>query len=65
MKKANLTPQIFGTGRIIKAENFQSKELYVKWEIVHGIHFKLIEGKIKGETFQSVSQVIYLFFKIN
>ena len=57
MKKANSTPQIFGFGRIIKAENFNTEELYVKWEIIHGTHFKVINGKIKGETFQSVSHV--------
>ena len=58
MKKAYSTPQIFGSGRIVKSENFDSKEMYIKWEIIHGSNFKLIEGKIKGETFQSIAHVI-------
>lgn len=58
MKKAYSTPQIFGTGRIISAENFNTNEMFIKWEIIHGSNFKLIEGKIKGETFQSVAHVI-------
>ncbi len=57
MKKAYSTPQIFGSGRIIKAENFDTNEIYIKWEIVHGSNFKLIDGKIRGETFQSVAHV--------
>jgi hypothetical protein len=58
MKKANLTPQIFASGRIIKAENFNTDEIYIKWEIVHGTHYKVINGQTKGETFQSVSHVM-------
>jgi len=61
MKKAYSTPQIFGSGRITKAENFDTCETYIKWEIIHGSNFKLIDGNIKGETFQSVAHVIFKF----
>jgi len=60
MKNAYSTPQLFGSGRIVKAENFDSSELFIKWEIVSGSNFKLIDGKIKGETFQSVAQVKFI-----
>lgn len=60
MKKAYSTPQIFGSGRIIGAESFDTSEMFIKWEIIHGSNFKLIDGKIKGETFQSVAHVFFI-----
>ena len=59
MKKAYSTPQIFGMGKITRAENFDSNELFIKWEIINGSNYKLIDGKIKGETFQSTAHVLY------
>ena len=57
MQSTHSTPQIFVSGRIVKATNFDADELFLKWERITGTNFKLIEGKIKGETFQGVSQL--------
>jgi hypothetical protein len=61
MQSAYATPQLFITGRILEATNFDSEELFVKYEIIYGSNFKLIEGQTKGETFQAVSHVIIIF----
>jgi hypothetical protein len=57
MKSVSGTPQVFVTGKIVKATNFDSDELFIKWELICGTNIKLIEGKIKGETFQSTSRL--------
>jgi B9 domain-containing protein 2 len=56
MQRTNATPQIFVMGRIIKAKNFDSDEIFVKYWILFGTNFKLLEGGEKGETFQGVAQ---------
>ncbi len=60
MQSTHATPQVFVNGRITNAVNFNSQELFVKWSLILGTNFKLIEGKVKGETFQSVPYVIIL-----
>jgi B9 domain-containing protein 2 len=74
MQSTHATPQIFISGRIISANNFDAEELFVKFEIIYGTNFKLIEGKTKGETFQAVcreggEQIIYfdhpIFFNLS
>ena len=57
MQSTHATPQIYVMGRIVKATNFDSGELFIKWELISGTNFKLIEGKIKGETFQGVVEL--------
>jgi hypothetical protein len=57
MNSTHATPQIFVSGRIKDAMNFDANEIFIKWELVIGTNFKVINGKIKGETFQSVSNV--------
>jgi B9 domain-containing protein 2 len=57
MQKAFATPQIFLSGRIISATNFDADELFVKYEIMHGTNFKIIDGESKGETFQGVTRL--------
>jgi hypothetical protein len=52
MRSAHSTPQIFVTGRITKATNFDCESLFIKWSLNFGTNFKLIEGGLKGETFQ-------------
>lgn len=55
IRNYDATPQIFITGRIIKAEDFDLKEMFVKYKFVYGPNFILIDGKDSGETFQNVS----------
>lgn len=57
MQSTQSTPQIFVNGRITNAVNFDSTEMFIKWELIIGSNFKIIEGKIKGETFQNVSHL--------
>ena len=57
MQSVHATPQIFAMGRIVKASNFEDLELFVKWEIISGSNFKLIEGNSKGETFLGNSRL--------
>lgn len=57
MKSTHSTPQIWIIGRITNAVNFDAKEVFIKWELIIGTNFKLIDGKLRGETFQGVSQL--------
>ena len=55
MLNAYATPQIFIQGRILNANGFNSDELYIKYKIVISSNFSLVDGKLKGETFQCLS----------
>ena len=55
MLNAYATPQIFIQGRILNANGFNSDELYIKYKIVINSNFSLIDGILKGETFQCLS----------
>ena len=55
MQRTNATPQIFIMGRIVKAKNFNAEEIFVKYWILYGSNFKLLEGTEKGETFQGLA----------
>ena len=57
MQTTNATPQIFISGRIISANNFEAEEIFIKYEIIHGTNFKLVDGNTSGETFQAVSHM--------
>ena len=63
MQTTNATPQIFISEGIISANNFEANEIFIKYDIIHGTNFKIVEGDIKGETSQAVShmnqQIIY------
>jgi B9 domain-containing protein 2 len=54
MQTTNATPQIFLNGRIISANNFEADELFIKYEMIYGTNFKVVEGETRGETFQAV-----------
>src|SRR4051794_20433589 len=56
MQTTGATPQIFVNGRIVSASNFDSQEMFIKWGLIIGSNFKVIDGKIKGETFQVVTE---------
>ncbi len=36
MKKAYATQQLFRSGKVMKAKNFDTSEMFIKWEIIHG-----------------------------
>jgi B9 domain-containing protein 2 len=55
MLNAFATPQIYITGRILNANGFNSDELYIKYKILIGSNFTLIDGELEGETFQCLS----------
>ena len=55
MSKAFATPQIFIMGRILNASGFDSDELYLKYKIIFGSDFNIINGESSGETFQSIA----------
>lgn len=55
MQNAFATPQIYLTGRIINAVGFDSNELYLRYQIIIGVNYTLINGVLKGDTFQSLT----------
>ena len=55
MINAFATPQIFLMGRILNAAGFDSNELYLKYSIIFGSDFNIINGQSSGETFQSIA----------
>lgn len=57
MQSVHATPQIFLNGRIASALNFHCSEMFIKYEIIISTNFRLIEGKLKGETFQCIPHV--------
>lgn len=57
MQSTTATPQIFISGRITEASNFDSQEIFIKLDIVHGTNMKIIEGKAHIETFQGLARL--------
>ena len=55
MLNAYATPQIFIQGRILNANGFNSDELYIKYKIIINSNYTLVDGHLKGETFQCLS----------
>ena len=55
MLNAYATPQLFIMGRILNASGFDSEELYLKYDIIFGPNFNVINGVTSGETFQSIA----------
>ena len=53
MLNAFATPQIYIMGRILNACGFDSEELYLKYNIIFGPNFNVVNGETSGETFQS------------
>ena len=49
------TPQLFVTGRLVNAIGFDTEEIYIKYKIIIGDNFTLLNGVLSGETFQAIS----------
>ena len=49
------TPQIYIMGRILNACGFDSEELYLKYNIIFGPNFNVVNGETSGETFQAIA----------
>ena len=55
MLNAFATPQIYIMGRILNACGFDSEELYLKYNIIFGPNFNVVNGETSGETFQAIA----------
>ena len=55
MLTAFATPQIYIMGRILNACGFDSEELYLKYNIIFGPNFNVVNGETSGETFQAIA----------
>ena len=55
MLNAFATPQIYMMGRILNACGFDSEELYLKYNIIFGPNFHVVNGETSGETFQAIA----------
>ena len=55
MLNAYATPQIYIMGRILNACGFDSEELYLKYNIIFGPNFNVVNGETSGETFQAIA----------
>ena len=55
MLNAFATPQLFIMGRILNACGFDSDELYLKYDIIFGPNFSVLNGVTSGERFQSIT----------
>lgn len=53
MIDAFATPQIYLTGRILNAIGFDTDGLYLKYKIIIGTNYNLIDGVLSGQTFVS------------
>jgi len=55
MLNAFARPQLFIMGRILNASGFDTEELYLKYDIIFGPNFNVLNGITSGETFQSIA----------
>lgn len=55
MLNAYATPQIYVTGRILSAMGFDSGELCIKYSVIIGSNYSLIDGILNADTFQCLA----------